>query len=107
MGHRERLIETVFSGGIENLSNVQALEFILFYVFPRGDVNPLAHRLLDRYKNIPTVLEAPIYDLVKVEGMEIKSAKKLNLLLNIYYRYTEEKAAKQEKISTLVKFMIL
>ena len=82
------------------MSNVQALEFILFYVFPRGDVNPLAHRLLERFKNIPTVLEAPIYDLVKVEGMGIKSAKKLNLLLNIFYRYTEEKAAKQEKIST-------
>ena len=99
-GHRRRLLDTVFKIGIDDLSNVQAMEFILFYIFPRGNVNPLAHRLLDRYKNIPTILEAPVYDLVKVEGMGETSAKKLSLLLNIYYRYTQEKAAKQEKIST-------
>lgn len=99
-GHRRRLLDTVFKIGLDDLSNVQAMEFILFYIFPRGDVNPLAHRLLDRYKNIPTILEAPIYDLVKVKGIGETSAKKLSLLLNIYYRYTQEKASKQEKISS-------
>ena len=45
-GHRNRLLNTIYAVGIENVSDVQAMEFILFYIFPRGDVNPLAHRLL-------------------------------------------------------------
>ena len=36
-GHRKRLIETVSKVGLDNLSDIQALEFILFYIFPRGD----------------------------------------------------------------------
>ncbi len=100
-GHRLRLLDTVFKAGIEDLSNIQALEFILFYIFPRGDVNPLAHRLLEKYKNIPSVLEAPVHDLVKIKGMGETSARKLSLLLNIFDRYTQEKATKQQRISNM------
>ena len=55
-GHRKRLTATVHKVGLDGLSDVQALEYILFYIFPRGDVNPLAHRLLSRFNNVPTVL---------------------------------------------------
>ena len=48
-GHRRRLMELAYKAGHENLSDIQAVELVLCYVFPRGDVNPLAHRLLDRY----------------------------------------------------------
>lgn len=66
-GHRERLLDTVIKCGIDNISEVQAVEFILCYIFPRGDVNPLAHRLLEKYRNIPTILEASIEDLASVK----------------------------------------
>ena len=74
MGHRERLIETVFSGGIENLSNVQALEFILFYVFPRGDVNPLISTDIKTlpYPGFPTDIQSPFMAfLTTVQGRSI------------------------------------
>lgn len=90
-GHRKRLIETVYRAGIDNVSDIQALEFILFYVFPRGDVNPLAHRLLDRFQNISTVLEATVEDLQMVEGMGETSAKKLASLMDIFYLYSADK----------------
>ena len=77
-GHRKRLIDTVNKAGLDTLSEVQALEYILFFIFPRGDVNPLAHRLLDRFGDIATVLDAPIEDLVMVEGMGETSAKKMH-----------------------------
>lgn len=90
-GHRKRLTETVFQAGLDKVSDIQALEFILFYIFPRGDVNPLAHRLLDRFKNISTVLEAGIEDLQMVEGMGETSAKKLHALIDVFYRYSADK----------------
>ena len=92
-GHRKRLINTVEKAGIENLSEVQALEYILFFIFPRGDVNPLAHRLLDRFANISTVLDAPVEDLKMVEGMGETSAKKLHSLLDIFYLYSLDKGS--------------
>lgn len=100
-GHRERLTETVYNCGIENISEVQALEYILCYIFPRGDVNPLAHRLLDRYKSLPCVLEAPPEDLMEVKGMGRQSAIKLSLLLGVFYRYSNDKLTKRDKIKTL------
>ena len=62
-GHRERLLETVHNVGLYGLSKIQVMEFVLCYIFPRGDVNPLAHRLLDKFKNISTVFDASIDDL--------------------------------------------
>ena len=74
-GHRVRLINTVNKCGLDGLSDIQVLEFFLFFVFPRGDVNPLAHRLLDKYKSISGVLEASVDDLKTVKGMGDVSAK--------------------------------
>lgn len=34
-GHRQRLLETILDAGLDKVSNVQALEFILTYVIPR------------------------------------------------------------------------
>lgn len=100
-GHRERLTETVYACGIENIGEVQALEYILCYIFPRGDVNPLAHRLLDRYKSLPSVLEAPVEDLMEVKGMGKQSAMKLSMLLNVFYRYSNDKLSSRSQIKTL------
>ena len=99
-GHRERLINTVFKCGLENVSEIQAVEFVLFYVFPRGDVNPLAHRLIDRYKHFSSMLEAPIEDLQMVKGMGEMSAKKLHLFLSIYSNFIMDKLKKQKVLST-------
>ena len=100
-GHRERLLDLVAKCGLENISDIQAVEFILCYIFPRGDVNPLAHRLLQKYKNIPTILDAPIEDVKLVKGMGETSAKKLHALLGVFSRYTVDKMLKQKTLSTL------
>jgi len=103
-GHRVRLINLVDEVGLDRVSNIQALEFILFYVFPRGDVNPLAHRLLDRFNNVATVLEASIEDLKAVKGMGETSAKKLRSLLEIFYFYSTEKLADKDTLKTIGDF---
>lgn len=103
-GHRKRLINTVHKVGLDGLSDVQALEYILFFVFPRGDVNPLAHRLLARFNDIPTVLEASVEDLMMVKGMGEASAQKLHSFLEIFYFYTQTKVCNSGNVQTMGDF---
>lgn len=65
-GHRERLLNLVYNVGLENVSEVQAVEYFLTYVFPRGDVNPLAHTLLNRFGNFANIVDADYNELIKL-----------------------------------------
>ena len=103
-GHRVRLIDMVDRVGIENVTPIQAIEFILFYIFPRGDVNPLAHRLLDRFNSVATILEASVEDLQAVRGMGETSAKKLRSLLDIFYYYSFAKMEGDDAVQTTGEF---
>ena len=98
-GHRVRLMELAYVNNVENLTPIQQVEVMLCYVFPRGDVNPLAHRLLDRYQNLPTILEAPVEDLKMVEGMGLRSAIKLHNILGLYHAYVYRKTGPQKKLT--------
>ncbi|MBE7073571.1 MAG: hypothetical protein E7379_00530 [Clostridiales bacterium] len=90
-GHRGRLLQTVNKAGLQDLSDIQKLEFILFYIIPRGDVNPLAHRLLNRFENLHNVLEASVEDLMRVQGLGETTAMKINALLQILDEYQLDK----------------
>ncbi len=90
-GHRKRLLDTVINAGLENLSDVQIVEFMLTYVFPRGDVNPLAHRLLDAYGTLGNILEAKPIDLMSIRGINERSAKKIHALSDLFFSYTTSK----------------
>lgn len=99
-GHRVRLINTVDKCGLDGLSDIQVLEFFLFFVFPRVDVNPLAHRLLDKYKSISGVLEASVDDLKTVKGMGDVSAKKLHSFPRMFDMYMLDKSTRPLKKSS-------
>ena len=94
-GHRARLLDTVVKVGLENVSDVQAMEFILFYIFPRGDVNPLAHRLLHEFGSIANVLDADVIALKQVKGMGERSAKALVMLSEMFNYYVSVKLSKK------------
>ena len=58
-GHRKKLRDRfIREKGFENFEDHQILELLLFYANPRGDTNPIAHELLDRFDNLKNVLEA-------------------------------------------------
>ena len=96
-GHRERLLNLIDNAGIENVSKIQAVEYFLTYIFPRGDVNPLAHRLLDRYGNFANIINASPVDLIKVKGINERSAKKITLFSQLIDLYAI--SSMEEKIS--------
>lgn len=87
-GHRARLVDVAFKAGLENLSNIQVMELLLFYIFPRGDTNPLAHRLLDKFGTLADVVDADINDLLTVKGIGERAAKMIKLKGELYHYYT-------------------
>lgn len=90
-GHRQRQLESMSAGALRVASEVEQLEFILTYILPRGDVNPLAHRLLKKFGNIPNVLNANVEELKMVYGINERAAKKIAILpeiIDIYLKGT-------------------
>ena len=95
--HRERMREIYLKNGFDAFSEVEVLEYMLFFAIPRIDTNPIAHKLLDRFGNLGNVLEAPIEALMQVDGVGYHTALYLNLMLKVTNTYTKSKCS--DKIS--------
>ena len=104
-GHRERLTNLIEKSGLENVSNIQAVEYFLTYIFPRGDVNPLAHRLLDKYETFANIINANQNDLKSVKGINERSAKKITLFAQLFDLYATSSMSKNITIDDREEFL--
>ena len=91
-GHRRRLRETYLRAGLENLSDVNRLELLLFYALPRQDTNPLAHALLQDFGSLSAVLDASVERLMEVEGVGPNTAALIRLVSELNACAEQEKA---------------
>lgn len=91
-GHRERMKQEFLKGGLEAFSDVRALELLLFYALPQGNVNPLAHTLLDTFGSLAGVLDADIEDLKRVSGIGDHAAILLKLVPALSAKYVASRA---------------
>ena len=69
LGHRQRLRERFRRGGPDALADYELLELILFSAHPRGDVKPLAKRLIARFGGFADVVSAEPERLAEVSGV--------------------------------------
>lgn len=102
-GHRQRLKDRFVLEGLDNFNELQVLELLLFYAIPRQDTNPLAHRLLARFGTLSQVLEAPIEELQKVEGVGRNAAVLLHLATAVSRYYMVNRAMQNTVLSTTEK----
>lgn len=79
-GHRERMRERFLKSGLDGFADHEVLELLLYYAIPRGDVNPLAHALVDRFGSLSGVFNAPMELLTQVEGVGERTALLLQLV---------------------------
>ena len=86
-GHRQRVRERFRLEGLDNFAPHEVLELLLFYARTRGDVNPLAHRLLETFGSLKGVLEAPVDQLCSVDGVGQETATLLSLMVPVFRRY--------------------
>ena len=86
-GHRERLKLRFAEHGLGALSDVEALELLLFYALPRCNTNDTAHLLLQRFGSYRGVLEADISELKLVKGVGENAALLIALVRDMNRRY--------------------
>lgn len=87
-GHRKRMRERYRKDGLEGFADHEVLELLLFYGRARGDVNPLAHTLMDTFGSLQAVLEARPDQLLAVPGVGEETATLLSLMLPMFRRYS-------------------
>jgi len=81
---RKRYLET----GLKSFAEHEVIELILFGAVPRGDVNPLAHRLLNEFGSISNLFSAPVESIMKVTGAKESVAAAIKLIPDVY-RYAQ------------------
>ncbi len=79
-GHRERLKHRYLRDGAASMSEHEVLELLLTYAIPRRDVNPLAHRLINRYGSLESVLFESPMALASNEGVSMHTATLLGII---------------------------
>lgn len=100
-GHRDRLKQRFLQQGLDGFTDIQALELLLFYSVPRQDTNTIAHHLLNRFGSLSQVLEAPVEELTKVEGIGEHSAVLLRLINEMGRCYLVDRAQRERILPTL------
>ncbi len=94
-GHRQRMMESYLKTGAAGFSDVQLLEFLLAFAIPRRDTNPIAHKLLDEYGDLYRIMEAPVEQLMKLDGIGERSAVLLHFVGEYYLR--AQRASKENE----------
>ena len=98
-GHRDRMKQEFLQGGLAHVSEPRVLELLLFYSRRQGDVNPLAHQLLDTFGSLAGVLDASPDDLRKVPGVGENTVVLLKLIPAIAARYLASRTSAEVILS--------
>ena len=85
--HRQRVKRRFMGEGLDHFEELHALELLLFFSIPQGDVNPLAHRLLAHFGSLRQVLLAPPEQLQQVQGVGEHTAVLLALIKGVAQKY--------------------
>lgn len=107
--HRERLHRRFLEHGLGSFAEHEALEYMLTFAIPRKDVNPLAHRLIDRFGGFCRVLEASETELLEVEGIGPATARLLTMVMEAGRYYQQCRAAAPrafERLEQIAEFVI-
>ncbi|MBQ8603683.1 MAG: DNA repair protein RadC [Oscillospiraceae bacterium] len=102
-GHRQRLKDRFLSQGLSGFEDHNILELLLFYSIPRSDTNEIAHRLLNEFKTLSGVFEAPIEDLCKIKGVSMHTATLIKLVPELSYSYNIDKTKGIEIVNTTTR----
>lgn len=99
-GHRRRFKEE-FLARPDSFPDHKLLELLLFYVNPRGDTNPTAHALMDRFVSLSGVLDASPEELRKVPGIGDHAVILFKTVKELSGRYLNGRASLEEVVGSV------
>lgn len=89
-GHRQRVKDQFLKNGLDAFAPHVVLELLLYYAIPLKDTNPVAHELLRKFGSLSGVFDAPMEELLKVEGVGRSAATLIKLVPQVCRRYQED-----------------
>lgn len=99
--HRMRVKKRFADEGLDGFNEHQVLELLLFYCIPRRDTNEIAHNLLNRFGTLAQVLDAPVRELVKVDGVGENAALFLSLIKDVERYYHVNRITQNEVLRNI------
>ena len=99
--HRKRLKQRFLDAGLDDFTDYQVLELLLFFAIPQGDTNGTAHELINHFGSLSRVLEADFEELKKIKGIGDHSATLLALVTDLCRYYQVDCAKRAEVLTTL------
>ena len=107
-GHRDRMRARFMENGFDGMSDHEIIEMLLFYAIPRRNTNDIAHELIHRFNGISGVLEAPIDQLKRVEGVGDTAAVLIKMMLPLLNRYSATRNEREvfDSIQKCAEFLI-
>ena len=78
--HRARVRKKFRENGFSGFADHEILEMLLYYSVPRRDTNPLAHKILDKYKTLANVFDASPDELMREVGVSEVTATLLSMI---------------------------
>ena len=94
-GHRDRLKRRFLREGIDGFEEHNIVELLLFFGIPFKDTNSIAHNLLIKFGSIKNIFDAPIEEIVQVEGVGENAATLIKLIPQLCRIYLEQKATNE------------
>ena len=94
-GHRERMRQRARETDMRGFQPHEVLEFLLMYAIPRRDVNPLAHKMIERFGSLSGVLDARPEELMQVPGVGENAATLLSSLVSVFSAYQRDRWRKR------------
>ncbi len=104
-GHRERLRRRVLDKGVESLTDLEVLEYLLFSARPRGDTKPLVKTLIKCFGNLAGVLNASREELATIAGLGEASIAALKIVPEAARRLALEEASERPVIASWDKLL--
>ena len=95
-GHRERLRKRFLEYGLAAFTDEDILEMLLAFGTPRKDTRSTARKLLQKFGDLATVLEAPLDELLKVAGVGPRNVIPLKFVHEVARRYLRRRVENRE-----------
>ncbi len=90
-GHKERLRQKFAQDGLAGMLDYEILELLLGFIIVRKDTKPIAKTMIQRFGSISGVIDAPLDELQKIDGLGDRSCELIAFLKQLVTYYLREK----------------
>lgn len=98
-GHRQRACNKLLNNGVNSLCDYEIVELLLFLIFKRKDVKPLAKTLIEKFRTIDRILNAPETELQNINGIGKSAITAIKIVNSVVIAALKSKIIKKNSLN--------